>query len=82
MLEIIELCRKYGISISFDPMSDSDMIIVRLFDPSTNRASNFMICYQVLDNVVDKKTYVDNTIGPIIHSFVTENNSRLKHTPL
>lgn len=82
MLEIIELCRKYGISISFDPMSDSDMIIVRLFDPSTNRASNFMICYQVLDNVVDKKTYVDNTIGPIIHSFVTENNSRLNHTPL
>lgn len=80
MLEIIELCKKYGISISFDPTSDSDMIIVRLFDPSTNRASNFMICYQVLDNVVDKKTYVDNTIGPIIHSFVTESNSRLKQS--
>lgn len=80
MLEIIELCKKYGISISFDPMSDSDMIIVRLFDPSTNRASNFMIYYQVLDNVIDKKTYVDSTIGPIIHSFVTESNSRLKQS--
>lgn len=80
MLEIIELCKKYGISISFDPMSDSDMIIVRLFDPSTNRASNFIIYYQVLDNVVDKKTYVDNAIGPIIHSFVTESNSRLKQS--
>lgn len=80
MLEIIELCKKYGISISFDPMSDSDMIIVRLFDPSMNRASNFMIYYQVLDNVVDKKAYVDNAIGPIIHSFVTESNSRLKQS--
>ena len=69
MLEIIELCRKYGISISFDLISDSDVIIVRMFDPSTNRASNFMINYQVLDNVMDKKTYVDSTIGPIIHSF-------------
>ena len=82
MLEIIELCRKYGISISFDLISDSDVIIVRMFDPSTNRASNFMIYYQVLGNVIDKKTYVDNAIGPIIHSFVTESNSRLKHTPL
>lgn len=82
MLEIIELCKKYGISISFDSMSDSDMIIVRLFNPSTNRASNFMINYQMLDNMIDKKTYVDSTIGPIIHSFVTESNSRLKHTPL
>lgn len=69
MLEIIELCRKYGISISFDRISDSDVIIVRMFDPSTNRASNFMLYYKMLDNVIDKKTYVNNTIGPIIHSF-------------
>ncbi len=80
MLEIIELCRKYGISISFDLIGDPDAIIVRMFDPSTNRASNFTINYRVLDNVVDKKTYIDNTIGPIIHSFVTENNSRLKQS--
>lgn len=70
MLEIIELCRTYGVSISFsfDLIGDSDEIIVRMFDPSTNRASNFMIHYRVLDNVVDKKAYVDNTIGPMIHS--------------
>lgn len=68
MLEIIELCKKYGISISFDLIGDSDVIIVRMFNTSTNRASNFMIYYQVLDHVVDKKAYVDSTIGPIIHS--------------
>lgn len=69
MLEIIELCRKYGISISFDLIDDSDVVIVRMFNPRTDRASKLMINCKGLDKVVDKKTYVDSTIGPIIHSF-------------
>lgn len=37
MLEIIELCRKYGVSISFDQFDVLNFINIRIFDRNSGR---------------------------------------------
>ena len=52
MLEIIELCRKYGISISFDRYDDLKSTGVRIFDHSSGRCLRHVFPYEELDNMV------------------------------
>lgn len=68
MLECMDLCKKYNLSITFEPSDDPEVIIIRAFAPSTKRGLQFSIYRQELDNVVDKEAYVSNLIYRILDS--------------
>ena len=72
MLEIIELCRKYEVSISFDRFDDLKFISVRIFDPSSGRGLRHIVPYEELDNVADKDAYIANTMERLLDSIILE----------
>lgn len=72
MLEIIELCRKYGVSISFDRYDDLKSTGVRIFDHSSGRCLRHVFPYEELDNVADKDAYIANAMGRLLDSILLE----------
>lgn len=72
MLEIIELCRKYGISISFDRYDDLKSTGVRIFDHSSGRCLRHVFPYEELDNMVDKDAYIANAMKRLLDSILLE----------
>ena len=77
MLEIIELCRKYGISISFDLFSVDQFdvlkfINIRIFDHSSGRCSAHVFSYEELDNVADKDVHITNAMKHLLDSILLE----------
>lgn len=72
MLELIDLCKNYNLSITFEPSCDPEVIIMRMFAPSTKRGVKFSIYRQEFDNVVDKEAYVLNVIYHILDTLGLE----------
>ena len=72
MLEIIELCRKYEVSISFDRFDDLKFISVRIFDPSSGRCLRRAFSYTELDHVLDKDAYIANVMDCLLDSILLE----------
>lgn len=72
MLEIIELCRKYGISISFDQFDDLTFINIRIFDHSSGGCLTHVFPYEELDNMADKDAYIDNAMERLLDSILLE----------
>lgn len=77
MLEIIELCRKYGVSISFDQFSFDQFdtlkfINIRIFDHSSGKCLSHIFSYKELDNVADKDAYIANAMGRLLDSILLE----------
>lgn len=72
MLEIIELCRKYGVSISFNRFDDLKFINIRIFDHSSGRCLSHIFPYEELDNVADKDTYIDNAMERLLDGILLE----------
>ena len=73
MLEIIELCRKYGVSINFDYYDDLKAIIgVRIFKHSSGRCLRHVFPYEELNNVADKNAYITNAMKRLLDSILLE----------
>lgn len=72
MLEIIELCRKYGVSISFDQFDTLKFINIHIFDRSSGRCLSHLFSYEELDNVADKDAYIANTTERLLDSILPE----------
>ena len=72
MLEIIELCRKYGVSISFDQLDVLKFINIRIFDYNSDRFFSHIFSYEELDNVADKDTYIYNAIERLLDGILLE----------
>lgn len=72
MLEIIELCRKYGVSISFDQFDELKLINIHIFVHSSGRGLRHIVPYEELDNVADKDAYIANAMGRLLDSILLE----------
>lgn len=72
MLEIIELCRKYGVSISFDWFDELKLINIHIFVHSSGRGLRHVFPYEELDNMVDKDAYVTNAMKRLLDSILLE----------
>lgn len=70
MLEIIELCRKYGVSISF--FDELKLINIHIFVHSSGRGLRHIVPYEELDNVADKDAYIANTMERLLDSILLE----------
>ena len=72
MLEIIELCRKYGVSISFDRFDELKLINIHIFFHSSGRGIRHLFPYEELVNMVDKDAYVTNAMKRLLDSILLE----------
>ena len=72
MIEIMNLCKNYNLSITFEPNDDIKFITMRISSQDINMSLKFLFSYKELDNVVAKEAYVSNLIDLILNSLGLE----------